>query len=170
MASLRSLKVTIKNGWTEITNKNKKANAPQKVEPEKRRLIFWSIVIFLQKSEANLILVLNKILQQTNVQAYIRFIKVGYSQSGAISRLLKKKSNAEELMGEYSTRLIKAAKFVDKKVVWVKKLEQLYKLNVYKMPLMLYLGERKIKLLCWEIKLFTTIKLKTMPQRLISKA
>ena len=38
------------------------------------------------------------------------------------------------------------------------------------MPLMRYLREEKMELLCQEIELSTEIKLKTMPQWLISKA
>ena len=115
-------------------------------------------------------LVLNKALQRANVPAYVRFIKVGYSQSGAISGLLTEKSNAEKLLGEYSTTLIRAAKSVDERTVGVEKLEQWHRLKVYGMPLMRYFGKGKMKLLCREIKSSTGIKLKTMPRWVISKA
>ncbi len=106
MAVSGSSKVSTENAWTEVTGKKQKANAPRKVEPEKRRIIFWRVITSPQKSEADLILVLNEALQRANVPAYVRFIKVGYSQSGAILGLLTEKSNAEELLGEYSTTLI----------------------------------------------------------------
>ncbi len=114
--------------------------------------------------------VLNEVLQRANIPAYVRFIKVGYSQSRAILGLLTEKSNAEELLGEYSTTLIRAATFVDKGVVEVERLERWYRLKVHGMPLMRYLGEGKMELLCREIESSTGIKLKTMPRWLISKA
>ena len=72
-------------------------------------------------------------------------------------------------MREYSTTLMSTVKFVDKRVVGVEKLEQWHRLKVYKMPLIRYLGERKIELFCREIELSTGIKLKIMPRWLISK-
>ena len=170
MAASGSPKVSTENAWTEVTGKKQKANAPRKVEPEKRRVIFRRVVTSPQKSEADLMLVLNEALQRANVPAYVRFIKVGYSQSGAISGLLTEKSNAEELLGEYSTTLIRAAKSVDEGVVGVEKLERWHRLKVHGMPLMRYLGEGKMELLCREIESSTGIKLKTMPRWLISEA
>lgn len=53
----------------------------------------------------------------------MRFNKVSYSQSGAISALLAKKSNAEDLIQHYSNTLIRGVKLVDKKVIKVETLE-----------------------------------------------
>ncbi len=170
MAASGSPKVSIENAWTEVTSKKQKANPPQKVEPAKRRVIFWRVVTSLQKSEADLMFVLNKALQRANVLAYVRFIKVGNSQFGAISGFLTEKSNPEELLGEYPTTLIRAVKSVDEGVIGIKKLERWHRLKVYGMLLMRYLGEGTMELLCREIKSSTGIKLKTMPQWLISKA
>lgn len=72
-----------------------------------------------EKSEADLMLVLNGSLQKTGIPAYIRFNKVGYSQSGAISGLLAEKSNAEDLVKDHSNMLIRAAKSVDEKVIGI---------------------------------------------------
>lgn len=68
-----------------------------------------------QKSEADLMLVLNESLQKAGIPAYIRLSRVGYSQSGAISALLTEKSNAEDLVKDHSNMLIRAAKLVDEK-------------------------------------------------------
>jgi len=107
IAASNSPKVTTENAWTEVTSGQKqKSNPLQKVEPEKRRIIFRREVTSPQKSEADLMLVLNEALQRANLPAYIRFSKVGYSQSGAISGLLTEKSNAEDLLRDYSTTLI----------------------------------------------------------------
>lgn len=62
MAVSVSSKGTTKNTWTKVTGKKPKPIIPQKVKPQKTRIIFWKIVKFPQKSEVNLMLVLNKVL------------------------------------------------------------------------------------------------------------
>ena len=89
---------------------------------------------------------------------------MGYFQSNAISGLLTEKSNAENLLRDYSTTLIRVAKSVDKRVIGFEKLEPWHRLKVHEMPLMQYLGEGKIELLCQKIELSTGIWLKTTPQ------
>ena len=111
----------------------------------------------LQKSEADLILTLNKLLQKARVLAYIRFSKMRYLQSRAISALLTKKSNAEKLINSYLNILIKAAKSIDKRVVGVEVFEHWQQLKVYGMSLARYLGEEKIEVLCREIESSTEI-------------
>lgn len=97
-------------------------------------------------------LVLNEALQRANLPAYVRFSKVGYSRSGAISGLLTEKSNAEDLLRDYSTLLIRTAKSVNGGVIGVETLERWHRLEVHGMPLMRYLGEGKMELLCREIE------------------
>ena len=60
-------------------------------------------------------------------------------------------------------------KIVDPAVVRVEILEHWQQLKVYGMPLKRYLGERKMELLKWEVKLSTGIQLKTLPRWLINK-
>ena len=84
-----------------------------------------------QKSEADLMLVLNKSLQKTGVPAYLQFCRVGYAQSGAISALLTEKSSAEELIREHSNILIRAAKSVDKGVIGFEALDRWQRLKVH---------------------------------------
>ena len=117
-----------------------------------------------QKSEKDLMLVLNESLQKTGVPAHIRFCRVGHAQSGAISALLTEKSSAEDLIKEHSIVLIRAAKSIDEAVIGVKALERWQRLKVHGMPLARYLGEGKMELLCREIKSSTRIKLKTTPR------
>lgn len=64
MAALVSPKVISENAWMKITSSNQKqkANTLQKIELEKRKVIFWKVTIFPQKSETDLILVLNEAL------------------------------------------------------------------------------------------------------------
>ena len=63
---------TSNNSWTEITSSNRKrkdnAASPPKVEPEKKRLIFRKQANSPQKSDADLMLVLNESLQKAGVQ------------------------------------------------------------------------------------------------------
>ncbi len=104
-----------------------------------------------------------------NLPAYIRLSKVGYSQSGAISGLLTEKSNTEDLLRDHSTVLIRAAKSVDEGVIEVEALERWHRLKVHGMPLMRYLGEGKMELLCRKIKSSPGIRLKTIPRWLINE-
>ena len=75
MAASVSPKVTTENAWMEATgsSRKQKANTPQKVEPEKRRVIFRRATTSPEKPEADLMLVLNEALQRVNLPAYIRF-------------------------------------------------------------------------------------------------
>ncbi len=140
-------------------------------------------------------LVLNEALQRVNLLAYVRFSKVGYSQSGVISGLLTEKSNAEDLLRDHSIVFIRAAKSVDEGVIGVEALffflfffsssltsicnplgydrplatKCWHRLKVHGMPLMRYLGEGKMELLCQEIKSSTGIRLKITLQWLINE-
>ena len=151
-----------------VVARNKKPIHRKRNEPEKRRVIFRRATTSPQKSEADLMLVLNEALQRVNLPAYIRFSKVGYSQSGAISRLLTEKSNTEDLLRDHSTILIRATKSVNKEVIGVESLERWHRLKVHGMPLMRYLREGKMELLYREIKSSTGIRLKTIPRWLIN--
>lgn len=71
----------------------------------------------------DLILVLNKALQQVNLPTYKRFNKVRYFELGAISGLLTKKSNTDNLLRDHLTALIQAAKSVDKRVIRIEVLK-----------------------------------------------
>ena len=68
-------------------------------------------------------LALNKSLQKAEIPAYIRFSKVGYLQSGAISMLLTEKSSAEQLVHNHSNIIIRATKVVDIGVIGVEALK-----------------------------------------------
>lgn len=68
-----------------------------------------------QKSEADPMLALNESLQRAFIPVYIRFSRVGYFQSGAISGLFTDRSNAEDLIQHHSNTLISTAKSVGEK-------------------------------------------------------
>ena len=121
IAVLNATQSTSNNSWTEVIDNNRKrkgntASSP-KVDPEKRRLIFRRHANLPQKSKSDLMLVLNESLQKTGVPAYMRLIRVGYSQSGAISGLLIERFNAEDLIKQHSNMLIRAAKSIDEGVI-----------------------------------------------------
>ena len=115
-------------------------------------------------------LVLNESLQKTGIPAYIRFSRVGYAQSGAISALLTEKSSAEDLVREHSNVVIRAAKYIDESVIGVEALERWQRLKVRGMPLGRYFGEGEMELLSRKIESSTGIKLKTKPRWLINEA
>ena len=173
IAASSSTKSAVENTWIEVTGKNRKRKNtipnPPKLEPERRRVIFWREPTSPEKSEADLMLVLNESLQKAGIPAYTRFSRVGYSQSGAISALLTEKSNAENLVRDHSNMLIRAAKSVDEKVIDIEALERWQRLKVHGMSLARYLGEGKMELLCREIESSTGIQLKTLPRWLISE-
>ncbi len=161
MAAAGFPKVTRENAWTEITgsSRKQKANTPPKVEPEKRRIIFRRKALSFQKSEADLMLALNEALQKAGIPTHIRFSRVGYSQSGAISALLTEKSSTEQLVCNHSNMLIRTAKAVDPGVIGVEALVRWQRLKVHGMSLARYLGEGKMEVLCREIESYTGIGL-----------
>ena len=118
----------MEKAWTEVRYSNRKQknspSSPPKTEPEKRRVIFRRATTSPRKSEADLILVLNKALQQVNLLGSVRFSKVGYFQLSAIFGLLTEKSYTEDLLRNHSTALIRAAKSVDEGVIGVEALER----------------------------------------------
>ena len=69
-------------------------------------MIFRKEVTFPYRLEADLMLVLNELLQRARILAYIRSSKVGYFQFGAILGLLTEESNAEDLIRDYLNVLI----------------------------------------------------------------
>ena len=56
-------------------------NTP-KVEPEKRRIIFRQKALSPQKSEADLMLTLNELLQKAGIPAYTRFSRSAIKRDG----------------------------------------------------------------------------------------
>ncbi len=124
MAASASPQVRKENTWTEVTiSSRKKANTTPKFEPEKRKIIFRREDLSPQKSEADLMLVLNETLHRAGIPTYIRFSRVGYSQSGAISGLLTEKSSAEQLVNNHSNILIRALKAVNPGIIRIEALE-----------------------------------------------
>lgn len=87
-------------------------------------MIFQQELTSLQKSEANLILALNKLLEKTGILAYILFSKIRYLQFIAIFILLTEKSSAENLVKNHFHILIRGIiKFVDEKIIDIKALK-----------------------------------------------
>ena len=82
----------------------------------------------------------------------------------------QQKSSVEQLVGNHSNILIRAAKVVDAGVTGVETLERWQRLKVHRMSLVRYLGEEKIKLFCQKIESSTGIQLKTVPRWLISES
>ena len=98
-------------------------------------------------SEADLMLVLNEALAKAGEGVDIRFSRVQYSPSGAVSALLTKKAKAGSLIPRLSNTLIRAAKTVDEAIMGVEILKHWQRLKVHGMSLDRYLGEGEIELL-----------------------
>ena len=119
--------ITMEKAWIEVIRSSQRQKAitlsTPKIKPEKRRIIFSQEALPPQKSKADLMLALNKLLQKAGILAYTRFSRVRYLQSRAISALLIEKSNIKQLVGNYSNIFIRAAKTVDVRVIGVEALE-----------------------------------------------
>ena len=139
--------------WTKVSYGTRKSNKRQ-LNPTEQ---LGQRVLFLrnagqEKSEADLMLVLNEALQQAGEETSLRFIRVRYAPSGAISALLSEKADAGQLLPRRSNLLIRAVKAVDPAVVGIEILEQWQRLKVHGMPLERYLGEGKMELLKREVE------------------
>ncbi len=115
-------------------------------------------------------LALNEALQKAGEPATVRFSRIGYSQSGAISTLLTEKADAKELLETRRNILIRVAKTVDAAVIGAEALEHWQRLKVHGMPLGRYLGEGKMELLRREVESSTGVQLKTTPRWLIHES
>lgn len=111
--------------WTKVNYSNRKikAQAASPTEQSGRRILFPRKSGRQLKSEADLMLALNKALQKAGVERKVRFSRVRYAPSGSISALLIEKADATMLFPQRSNLLIQAAKSVDDAVVGVEILE-----------------------------------------------
>ena len=114
-------------------------------------------------------LTLNKALQQAGEETSLRFIRVRYAPSGAISALLSEKADAGQLLPWRSNLLIRAVRALDPAVVGIEIPEHWQRLKDHGMPLERYLGEGKMELLEREVESATGIQLKSVPRWLISE-
>ena len=110
-----------KQPWTRVSYRSRKPLAhqskPPKTEHQGRRILFPREISRQHKSEADLMLVLNEALQKAGETQDIRFSRVIYAPSGAISALLTEKADAGLLVPRWLNLLIRAAKLVDASVV-----------------------------------------------------
>ena len=157
--------------WKQVVYKNRKqpttiTKSNVKIEDQGRRILFPR-VLGQQKSEADLMLALNKALQKAGEET--RFCRVRYSLSGAVSALLTEKANAGLIIPRLSNVLIRAVKTVDQAIVGVEILEHWQRLKVHGMSLERYLGEGYMELLKCEVESSTGIQLKSLPRWLINE-
>lgn len=148
--------------WTKVSYGNKKTGTSPTVKAEqcRRRILFPRKSGGQLKSEADLMLALNKALQRAGVEPKVRFSRVRYAPSGSISALFTEKADATMLLPQWSNLLIRAAKMVDDMIVGVEILEQWQRLKVHEMSLERYLGSGKLELLKREVESSTEIPLK----------
>ena len=89
----------------------------------------------------NLLLALNKAIKEWGLPEHIRLIKLGYSETGAISGLLAEKATANILIPHYSDALIKIAIQHDINITGISQAEEWYKLRVYRVYLPRYFDD-----------------------------
>lgn len=139
----------------------------QRQESGGRRILFPREEGQSKMFEEDIMLAFNEALQKAGEPTSIRFSRVSYLQSRAISALLTEKGDAIELLKTRTNVLIRAAKTVDGAVIGAEALEHWQRLKVHGMHLSRYLGEGKMELLKREVELSTGIRLKTVPRWLI---
>lgn len=93
-------------------------------------------------------LALDKSIQKARIPTYTQFNKVKYLQSQAISALLTEKFNVEELISNHSNIRIRVAKSIEERVIRTEILERWQQLNVNRILLVPYLGEKIIEIPC----------------------
>lgn len=88
--------------WTQVSYGNRKPSGRHrttaKVEQMGRRILFPRNQEGQKKSEADLMLALNEALQKAGEESHVRFCRVKYAPSGAISALLNENADAGLLM------------------------------------------------------------------------
>ena len=121
--------------WTQVSHGTRKSKVKQSSPGPKQgqlgRRILFPRDSGQEKSKADLMLALNKALQQAGIETYIRFSQVRYAPSNAISALLTEKADAGQLIPQPSNLLIRAAKSVDPAVVGVEILEHWKRVKVH---------------------------------------
>ena len=111
-------------------NQNHVTKPNTKIKDQQKRILFPQ-VLEEQKSEADLMLILNEILQKVEKGLDTRFIQVNYILSRAISALLIEYTNVRVLLPRLSNLLIQTMKTVDQAVVGVEILDYWQRLKVY---------------------------------------
>lgn len=99
----------------------------------------------------DLMLALNKALEQAGKDTGLGFIWVWYLLSGTIFAQLSEKVDLTQLISQRLNFLIRVVK------------------AIYEISLQRYLGDRNMELLKCEIESFTSIRLKSLPYWLINK-
>lgn len=102
--------------WTKVSYGNQRQDTakppPTTTKQRGRRILFPRKIEGQQKSEADLMLVLNEALQKAGIDPKVRFCRIRYA-------LLTEKADAAMLLPQGSNLLIRAAKSVDDAVVGV---------------------------------------------------
>ena len=158
------LQLPAQSPWAQVSYGNRRPSGKHGTTAKPKqlgeRILFPRNQEGQKKSEADLMLALNEALQKAGEESHIRFCRVKYAPSGAISALLNEKADAGLLIPRKSNLLIRAVKSVDPQVSGVEVPEHWQRLKVHGMPLERYLGEGKMELLKREVESATGIQLK----------
>ncbi|MCJ1360069.1 MAG: hypothetical protein MMC33_010072 [Icmadophila ericetorum] len=136
-----------------------------------RRILFHrnpQVQYLEYKQEGDLMLALNEALQGAGVELQIRFGRIGYAKSGAISALLNERAYTGMILPKFETLLLDAIRGIDKEVTTVEAVETWCRLKVHGIPFDRYM--ERLDLLQREIEAATGIALKTPPRWLAGRA
>ena len=146
--------------------------APRKAtEPSQRRIILQRQKNADKKTNLpNLLLALNKAMKEWGLPDHIRLIKLGYSETGALSGILTDKATATMLIPHYSDALIKVAIQHDTNIIGISQAEEWYKLRIHRVYLARYFDNPEgLQLAKEEIEATQGLDMPLMPQWLANK-
>lgn len=132
--------------WTMVQPKTRKSLTQdlalkKVIEPAERRIIFTRNTLSTGKINlSDLLLAINLAIKEIGLPDHIRFLRISYTATGAISALLGDKATAEMLCPLYNDTLINTARKFDSAVIGVQKAEQWYKLRIHRVSLERYLA------------------------------
>src|SRR5271154_146646 len=160
--------------WTLIQKKKPQVQqlAPKKAsEPCQRRLILQRPKEAARSANlADMLLALNKAIRQWGLPEHISLLKIGYTNTGAISCLLNEKAIAPMLLPAYSDALMKVAIQFDNTITGIEQAEQWYRLRVHRVLLSRYFNNPQgLQLAKEEIEATQGLSIPLLPQWLARK-
>jgi hypothetical protein len=137
------------------------------VAPVDRRCLFTRESKERKIDLKDLLLALNKAIQQEKYPDHVRLLSLSYTPTGAISGLLKEKALVG-MLEPIKKILLDVVKKFDPTVKDLKQAEQWYKLKIHKIPLNRYLKNEGLSLIKEEIETTTGLEL-PLPPRWLGK-
>ena len=146
-ADMARAKTADEETWIKVQHRTKarplvQQLAPKKAtEPSERRVIFTRDTFLSGQADmSDLLLAINLAIKKAGLPDHVRFFRMSYTTTGAISGLLGDRATAGMLCPAYNTLLINTARALDPAIIGVQKAEQWHKLRIHKVSLKRYLA------------------------------